>query len=103
MMGVANPSSHKYTQIVADAQEMPIAHVAKKYGYSRQQIYNILKRGAAMTPIKAITYTIDRDKHKGQQAKRLKENYGRFRAKVVRDELRAVSDKQDSACERQRV
>lgn len=38
-----------------------------------------------MTPIKAIAYTIDRDKHKEQQAKRLKENYSRFRAKVVRD------------------
>ena len=38
-----------------------------------------------MTPIKAIAYTIDRDKHKEQQAKRLKENYGRFRAKVVRE------------------
>ena len=38
-----------------------------------------------MTPLKAIACMIDRDKHKEQQAKRLKENYGRFRAKGVRD------------------
>ena len=38
-----------------------------------------------MTPLKAIACMIDRDKHKEQQAKRLKENYGRFMAKVVRD------------------
>ena len=43
-----------------------------------------------MTPIKAIAYTIDRDKHKEQQAKRLKENYGRFRAKVVRDGVNSL-------------
>ena len=38
-----------------------------------------------MTPIKAIAYSIDKDKYKAQQAKRLKENYGRFMAKVVHD------------------
>ena len=43
-----------------------------------------------MTPIKAIAYTIDRDKYKEQQAKRLKENYSRFRAKVVRDGVNSV-------------
>ena len=47
LMGVANPSSHKYPDIIADAKEMPIAHVAKKYGYSLQQIYNRIKRGVA--------------------------------------------------------
>ena len=47
MMGVKNPASRIYPQIVADAQQMPIAHVAKKYGFSRQHIYNILKRGTA--------------------------------------------------------
>ena len=50
-----------------------------------------------MTPLKAIAYTIDRDKHKADDAKRLKENYSRFRAKVVRDDIRTVSNQQDSA------
>lgn len=50
-----------------------------------------------MTPIKAIAYTIDRDKYKEQQEKRLKENYSRFRAKVVRDDIRTVSNQQNSA------
>lgn len=38
-----------------------------------------------MTPLKAIACMIDRDKHKAEQARKLKENYSRFRAKVVRD------------------
>ena len=46
MMGAPLPCKAKHPLIVADAKVMPIAHVAKKYGYSRQQIYNIL-RGAA--------------------------------------------------------
>jgi Mor family transcriptional regulator len=45
MMGVPLPQKARYLLIVADAKTMPIAHVARKYGYSRQQIYNIL-RGA---------------------------------------------------------
>ena len=55
-----------------------------------------------MTPIKAIAYTIDRDKHKEQQAKRLKENYGRFRAKVVRD-VSEVSRSEENYNQCQRV
>jgi hypothetical protein len=43
MMGVQLPQKALYPQIVGDAQVMPIAHVARKYGYSRQQIYNILR------------------------------------------------------------
>lgn len=50
-----------------------------------------------MTPLKAIACMIDRDKHKAEQARKLKENYSRFRAKVVRDDLRAVSNQQNSA------
>ena len=38
-----------------------------------------------MTPLKAIVCMIDRDKHKAEQARKLKENYSRFRAKVVRN------------------
>lgn len=46
MMDYPIPQKVTYPLIVEDAKRMAIAHVARKYGYSRQQIYNIV-RGAS--------------------------------------------------------
>ena len=42
-MGYPSASKMQYSQIIADAGQMPITQVAKKYGVSRQHIYNVLR------------------------------------------------------------
>ena len=43
-----------------------------------------------MTPLKTIAGTIDRDKHHAEGAKRIGENYARFKPKVVRDGINSI-------------
>ena len=45
LMGEPKLREKLYPLIQADAKELSVAKVAKKYGYSRQQIYNIVRAG----------------------------------------------------------
>ena len=43
-----------------------------------------------MTPLKTIAGKVERDKHPAEGAKRIKENYARFKPKVVRDGINSI-------------